>query len=555
MTLIDYFKKIDLRYDQESLTQIKSLPLFECIDGTFTEIESKTVYTWPIEACQIGYSKWISHYPQVTFLNHSSKWKELVSPEYLKISSLSAEELYCEYIFKFFDSLSESERYEHLTHIKDNLFLKIHSDTSLKSRYFLDELKVVSCIGGPEELKPVSHYYDHNIAIFTYFSKKFPFLPDYFRKSWEEWLNFLEELGLQRSVTMQDFLDFCNEIVNGGMPNEEPIKALFDYLLSDTAKKAGWHEDDSFLRQLAEVPFVPTHDVPELVWIVDGHIGLDQKLVKLKDAAMFSSAAHLWTVKPLVKLPLVFPEHHQLADKLGIIYEASISDTIQNIKNICTSEKFNFTDFSLFDHYPNLDQPPGTKSIMAVMTDHFSHLQSKVKELGEYARVLSDIPCIQVYSTYDGTHSWQIVLVKPSTVLFGDVEEVFHPFLHALDDELKQYFPLLKEVGVEVTISFSHIQQLLEMAYNSSDIKHKLKQKHSSSVFAALRRLVKLLSDDISTEANLSDIGKTLNPLYLPDCDDKLVLSTSLLYVDDSNFKGTFHPQLKGTSYSLLQGF
>ena len=556
MTLIDYFKKVDLRYDQDNLTRIKSLPLFECIDGTFTEIEGNRTYIWPDDACHVGYSKWIKHHPNVVFLNRSSKWNELVSMESLRINSLSAEELYCEYIFKFFNSLSEPERYKHLTHIKNVLFLKNHSKQNkgvpdAESRCFLDELKTVPCISDSEVLKPVSYYYDHNLKILTYFSKSFPFLPDFFRRSWDEWLEFLDKLGLQRSVTMLDYLEFCNEIVNHEKAIEEPIRALFDYLLSDTAKKAGWHENSHFLEQLADVSFVPTQTVSELTWLVDAPHGSEQKLVKLKEAAILSTATHLWTVRPIVNLPLVLPEHRQLADRLGVICEASVSDTVQNIRNICASKKVNFTDFSHFDHYPDIKQPPGTKPIMAIMIDNFSLLLTKVKELGDSAKVLNSTPCIPVYATYNSTHSRQIVLVKPSTVLVKDVEEEFHPYLHKLDNELEQFFPLLKEIGVETTIGFSHIQQLLEMVYHSSN-NQELNQITKCSVFAALRKLNTLLSD-VSSEADLSGVAETLSPLYLPDCDDKLILSTSLLYVDDSSFRGTFHPQLKGTNYSLLK--
>ena len=564
--LITYFKKINLNDDPESLTYIRSLPLFECIDGTFTAVKDKKAYFWPHDACQTGYSNWIKHHPGAVFLNYQATWKELTSPKNLEICSISAEEMYCEYIFAHFNSLSETERYDHLTHIKNTLFsrnmghLKHSLESSIQqtARHFLEELKKASCIGEDETLKPVSYFCDHNCDIFTTFSKTFPFLPDYFKTSWDEWHKFLLELDLQCSISKSDFLGFCNEIASG--KHKEPLKAsnvLLNYLISDIANDAKWYEDNPFLKMVANIPFVSTCSVPELTWIVDSQNESEQQLVRLGEAATLECAVHLWTLKPIVKLPFIFPKHCKLANNLGVTYEASVSDAVENIKNICTSKELNFTDFCLFDQYPVMNEPPDdpvAKPLKAVMIDHFSLLQSKIHELENHCQVLREIPCIPVYSTYDGTPSWQVVLVRPSVVLFQDVQKEFHPYLHRLDIELKQFTPLLKEIGVETTINYEHIQKVLEMAhkYSCAGI---MKQKTKVSVFAAVRILVKLLSQQItvSSSSDIDQLSKTLSPLFLPDSDEKLVFSANLLYVDDTSFKGTFHPQLKDSRHSLLK--
>ena len=582
--LVSYFKKIDLRYDEDRLTYIKFLPLFDCIDGMFTEIEGKTVYTWPDDACLTGYSKWIKNYPQVVFLNQSSEWKELGSLELLGIKSICEEELYCEYIFSSFSFLDESERYDHhLTRIRDILFPKniMYKNSKFEANKtlhvlatkFLDKLEKIPCIG-EKVLKPISDYCNHELPIFSIFNddqlsdessdklgdkqllkRRFLHLPDHFTSSpsWKEWLDFFKQLGLKQSVSKEEFLEFCQRI-SKLEDKQEASSVLINHLLSDAAMEAGWHTDCTFLREVANVPFVPTQSLPELTRLLDAPQGSNQGLVKLNEAATLDCAVNLWTVKPIVKLPLVSQYHFQLASKLGVTCEANVSDTVQNIRKICTPDKFDFTSFSRFDPHPDLSQPPGTKSIMAIMVDNFSHLQSKLEKLGDHATTLSCIPCIPVYSTYDST---QVILVKPTTVLFQGIEEEFHPYLHRLGNNLEQFKSFLKEIGVEDAISFSHIQQLLEMAYHFSGgqaLSHEKNTRTRISVFAALERLIEMLSCQLTpASTEIAKIGELLNPLYLPDCNDQLVLSTKLLYVDDTSFKGTIHPQLKGTVYSFLE--
>ncbi len=120
--LINYFKAIDFQQKVKCYTQIKSLPLFENVDGTFTSLTGKTAYVWSYKVCETGYQKWIKKYDNFVFLKPNSCWSKLGNCDDLKIKKLPAEKIYTEFIFPVFPELNEKERYDHLEQIKDNIF-------------------------------------------------------------------------------------------------------------------------------------------------------------------------------------------------------------------------------------------------------------------------------------------------------------------------------------------------------------------------------------------------------------------------------------------------
>ena len=453
-TLILYLKEHEFQQDLENLRYVKSLPLFECIDGSFTLLTGKVVYFCPSDASRIGYLEWIR--PNVVFLKQDSLWIKSETFEDLGITTLSVEELYSKFVFKAFSSLSESERYEHLSFINENIFAtnilysksQFDNDNKRNAISFIGDLKMLECISDGTEvcLRPVADYCHHKMEIFTTFKEYFNFMPEFFRHSWSDWVEFFSELGLKMTVTKDEFLKLCQQIANGG--HKEPINAsnvLMTYLLSDAVIEAEWHTDESFLKQVASVPFVPTHDLPELSWIHSAKQGSIEQIIdgqrfslnKLNGAAFRDCAVHLWTVKPIVQLPakwqpLVLSNHQQLAKKMGIAYEASVGDVLQNIQNICILNRF--TSSELFTQYPSSNKPPTTpeaKTLMTVMINHFSFLQSRQNLINkEEILILKDTPCIPVHSKCDENHDWQTVLVKPYTVLNSETDKEFYPYLH-----------------------------------------------------------------------------------------------------------------------------
>ena len=576
-TMVSYLKQIDFRNDPESLKYVKSLPLFECVDGEFRALHGKSAYVWPFEASGVGYSEWSKRVPKDIFVVQGGLWTCLGSPETLLITVLSVEELYSKFIFKNFHVLDERSRYSHLAHIRDELFDIISASASNKSKHnknreravtFISDLKRLDCIG-EDVLKPVSSYCNHEVEIFNTFSEYFDFLPAYFKSAWKEWLKFFIELGLKCTVTTYQFLLFCNNTANG--KQKKPVQAssvLLKYLFSDIAKEAQWHQTSSFLEQVAKIPFVPTLPLPAFTWIRPAQCGsktimIDGQrysLAQLNEVATSNCAVLLWTVKPIVTfpahwMPFYVTEHAQLANMLGITYEADSTDVISNIRNICSSTRF--TNIQHFDQYPVNNKPPSetSESLMSVMVEHvkFLHRKHSLKKLDEDAvRLLSHTPFIPVYSTFEETHHWQVILVEPRRVLHSGVNKAYHPFLHKLNKQMSGCIHLLQDLGVGSSVSLHHIQLVLQMAFERSS-GQPLEPKTRECVIAALKKLIELLSSTSFSSSDKVHVDEVLLPLYLPNQDNKLALSTTLLYVDNVKFKGKLRPKLDKTLYSLLQ--
>ena len=76
-TLIGYLKNINFKVCQEECRRcVKALPLFLTVEGSLTSLDENTVYIWPQNACNIGYSKWVSG-KSVVFLDRDGEWNKL----------------------------------------------------------------------------------------------------------------------------------------------------------------------------------------------------------------------------------------------------------------------------------------------------------------------------------------------------------------------------------------------------------------------------------------------------------------------------------------------
>ena len=559
---VSYLRQISFRFNPENQKHIRGLPLFECIDGELRALHSTKTFLWPANTPTAGFSDWND--PSVTlFVQKCSSWKELDSPESLSIFRISEEELYCSYIFKCFSYFTQEERFKHLVHIRDNLFplvkMNINKTDLLwdEANDFWRKLKDLPCINEvdmedtneKESLRPVREYFDGNTTILKTFNKNLRSLPKDFTgsESWEKWLEFFKMLGLKHTVSKKEFLQYCEETSVGSIPDhinvETASSVLLEHLFSESARDEGWHSDESFLADVCDVPFITVTPVPNELTAIHGAIG-EKELVKLKEAANINCLVFLWTVMPIVKLPEKWQSYPELLEQLGIIYEARlpVHDVMRNLINIC-----------IHNTGKMLSKSTGGKMIMQVIASNFKLLQQNLPT-EENLELLKDIHCIPVNLAVD--EDYQILLAKPSFVLFDGELAEFHPYLHQLDPQLKNNCAsILGKIGVEFTLSLRHIQLVLEQAKIDSNETELKDTKNCTS--AAVRKLYQLLSnlshsfeDDRSKQRTVKDVN-ILNPLYLPNHKGELALSTKLLYVDSDMLEG-LQPQLEDTDYSLL---
>ena len=539
-SIIDYLKHSGMIVSKVC-KQVKSLPLFESVDGSYTSIWDNKAYVWPDEACDMAYQKWLEGHDAV-FIKSNGKWVQLGSTRQLAIQEVSLEEIYIRFIFPHFYKMSTKEGYEHLKYIRDYLYdtnvkyckMAYQSEKRKIAAPFLDALNQLECIPYDASLHQISSFCDHTIDIFKAFPDDFLFLPEEYCD--RTWLTFFQDLGLQQTVSEEKFFQFLQKTASSDVSG-----ILLEYLFIE-----GQEWDSSFLEQVMEIPFVFPAPIPRLSWVVPGDFPADQ-MVKLKGSASVSRADLLWTLKPSIRLPK--SSSIDMKETLCITTDPKGMDVVKNIQNICENSPYIQQD--LFANYPQrLHCPQGKDDLLKIFSRNLGYLNKlSAKDDSDFS-ILQSLPCIPVYHTTGRDASVNcLVLVKPCQVLHAtwiDSEvKKFHPFLHCLPKELHFISQLLKDIGVKISLELSHIQVVLKMAYEAT-ADSELDINTQNCVKLAIGMLDELLKP---YQQNLDDAAALLSPLYLPDSENKLKPSKSLLYGDTIDYWGNIELDLKGTPY------
>ena len=565
---------------KEFIDFVRCLPFFEDVTGKYLPIDGKIAHIWPQAACSVGYSKWLNGCNAI-FVKEYGRWKYLGSHEQFPISLISAEQLYIQFIFPNFDQLDEDERFKQLEHIRDIMFstcmaykeMKICKSTKMpvrckihEAQRFFNSLFNLKCIGPSGSiLQPIHAFSDHTVKIFQVFSSEFQVLPHQYQT--DKWLEFFSKLGLKRTLEKNDYLSLCNKTAGGRIRNtKECSDVLIEYIFSKEIVEL-WQYDGDFLGQVSRIPFVFSAGISSVKWILPGVYPANQ-LVKLNGSASNDLTNLLWTVRPIVQLPRVCVQSpsKKMASMLQTMNictsRANVTDVMSNLSNIC--KRSPYSDASLFSNYPITLVPSApitsassvklmsSNDLIDVIKDHLEFLNCHLRNLS--FETLANLPCIPVHCDLCDKDRRKVVLVKPSCVVnttaFSEVE-TYHPFLHSLPTELSgTAYNLLREIGIKHTLELHHMQIVFEKAFISSE-QLKLDCNTKECVKKAINKLIDLLPrrrDEIVETTLVS----SLSPLYLPNTEDILQLSTSMLYGDTLSYLGRIHIDLSDTHYSYF---
>ena len=428
--LFDYFRHIFFRDNTDSARYVKSLPLFETVNGTYTSLWGKEVYAWPDECCKAGYDKWVN-LESLVFLQANGEWNCLD----LSIDQLTSTDLYTRFIFKSFRYLSSSERKKHLLYIRDHVLVNV----SLKHKdMLLAELKTLACLKDSQNgtLLPVSHFSDPNVKIFLIFSDHFRFPSKTYRD--DNWLKFFKQLGLQTMLKVEQFIEFCKIVAIGNHHSlHNASDELLDYLFSF---QSSFSFDD--LNKIGLICFVRPDPLPKLSWIKTPFAPVNStlQLTTLRGAAVSSCDKLVWTVMPVVKVPwnkyLVEEQIKKLKRDLGMITHPSGEDVYNNVLSI---SKAALADFKLFSTYDLKDAwETGKADIVSVMSANFRALATYERKLKD----LEKVACIPVVAdvtkpehTYVLVNSLQVVWSMEAS------EKCIEPYINELPSGMYSVSP------------------------------------------------------------------------------------------------------------------
>ena len=561
--LCKYFREINFKTNEKFLTCIRSLPLFESIQGNFVNIKEKKVVTCKLKLCQAGYDVWATQ-NDLVFLKKSGAWTDLGIMTELKGKEMLGQDIYTNYIFLHFKILTPDERRKHLDYILRSRFI---SNDFERPSFFYHLLCNLQCLETEtsHELQKVSYFYDHTALIFSTFSDLFPFLPEAYRG--KEWLEFFKLLKLQTTVPIDKFKECC-KLVMSKNEYERPIasEVLVSYLFSESAKE--WHTDFKILAEIGDIPFVQVNPLNDFQWIKMPHIKTG--LTKFNQATIYDCAELVWTVNTIVCIPSeiteymethdfraflreasVFPQNNETYLKmslrnLGVTVEPAVDDVYCNLKNISETS---FSNFRLFDRYSTsvTDHPIRIEDIVKKSLNYL--YEKGANNLLDRLQVIACIP-VQADRTNTGEFMTRPVLVKPIQVvreISNDCNHLF-PYLHSLPRFMANMGHDFKLIGITDSITFKSLQYLLETIYQQMK-GSKMNPKCAITVREAVIKIYNLLE---ATHDTNSDILNELDPLYLPTVDGYLMQSTDLTFVDSLRYQET-SLSFEKSPYSLFQ--
>ena len=557
-TLMSYLSRTNFRHNSTIMNQVKSLPIFQTVNGVLTTLLGKSVYLWPSESfCIAGYEKW-ALVTNVVFLKRHGSWRYLCGSDFTLLGAIEGEtRIYSLLIFPCFSKLTHHERKQHLIYIRAHLFDDVKHDAQrnnergLLAAKFIADLKSLECLpvsSNSNQLLTVSSFCDHNVEIFMTFSKHFLFVNDEYKD--DSWLPFLRDLGLRTTVTFEEFVDFANSLSSSKLKTlEKASDVLLHYLFSKEAEE--WHKTPYYLSQIGDICFVKVAKLNDFTWIKaacqppQSFSHLDIGLTKLNQAVVYECASLVWTVKPVVCLPKLttFIDENNSLEHFGIVTSPIVNDVYQNLINISNTGLANFQLFSTYN--PDYVSTDGSDraDLVDIIIDIIEYLQKHKAET--FLQQLTRTACIPVSAeplTEGNNVITRPVLVKPIQVveqlLSSDAKD-FAPYIHSLPVCLNRLHNTLKIIGICNDLELIHIQFVLEVMHSS----FKRAIIHPNDI-ALIRSVIYKLADLLPHNINHDDkirASQQLQPLYLPVQIDahswKLIESSYVLFVDSTRFK------------------
>ncbi|KAL5004929.1 hypothetical protein ScPMuIL_018385 [Solemya velum] len=312
----------------------------------------------------------------------------------------------------------------------------------------------------------------------------------------EDWRTFMEHLGMktQENITADMFLEFARQVEQEGElfgvteGVERKSKALVKHLFSN--ENENFWSDPVLSTDIGEIQFIVPLTVRADYTDIHPQRVCDGKLLSFSSSVPKMFEKLTWTTQFVRKFQFgdnqsyLKSEHLQLLqNKYGIHVDPSIDSVLSHIQNVCDSLK------TLFDKCDGQQK---------VDLDAISDLMGEIRACM--------MPACQVVPNLSE-------------------EQRIEPHLVKVPDCYWEYIGLFEHLGMKKKPTAHHFVRVL-CALHEDTNGEELNPSELECMVTAVKNLFKL-----------ADINMEVDKLYLPSEDNKLVISTQLIFSDNTQYR------------------
>lgn len=506
--------------DQEVIHQLRSLPLFTCVQGTRIRLQTdldifivkEGILTMPSE----GLEEW-GDAVNARLLRYRLGQNAIY--RLLELEIKSPYDIYSDVVFGTFDQIPVEHREEHLRYIRDRLvsdpFPSPYSEEQVKLISALQELDFITLENG--ETKKASEFYSpHNAVIEVMFHPQdFPPQPYCSR----EWLYFMELAGMKKEVTSELFIQFAKAVETEGKNGiTEEILLKSNVLVQHLFNRSDIL-NETLLQKISDIDFIVPFTVSETFQNIHEQLNTT-KLICFMGSVFPDYQEVTWTtcnILPYYAMPFNYgfrnPHDRDIVmEQLGILKKPDFQVMLQHVQNICDNLQEKCQENS-----ENFDR----SELFALMDTVYAYLQKNVIKNEIMKHRLRQKPVVFLPEQMRFITCDRIVIKL-------DEEYTLKPYLYAAPEEFGKYFRLFEVLGSTRKLCSDNYAKVLH--YLHIDVgSDELEPNELKIVRTSVHQMFRLLS---SVGEEMADDAITVDVLYLPNRERKLVDSSTLVYSD-----------------------
>ncbi|CAJ1079215.1 sacsin isoform X2 [Xyrichtys novacula] len=497
---------------QDYQRKLKSLPIFETIDGSRVRIDGhKEVFILNSIHSRLFPDLFLLHNSNSICLQNSPE--NLMLTHTLNIQTMNDLEYFMKFILPVVHTFTERLMIQ---------CLKLLLSPPLNFSYFQDRdqvifsLKSVKLIRNSQgNLEKASYYFDDSVELYKKMLPQERFIPENFWTELcdgnytirEQTKQLLRELGMKHVVTGDDIVKFANQIeseAKGSGPLDELKKKsslLFREACSIVSKDK--NKEGNLLESIADTKFIFPVKIRKDLCSYHGPFAAEGTAVKIRGSLLESDPKHqdlIWSSMPIIHLPFRMQNLLKQIKNAGAHEEPPSQCVTSNMSNICQSPCKNAALI---------------ETRASVFRSSYAYLQGtqfKGKELAGFPVVLVE-------------NDTKLVRADDAAFSFSDHLE-FRPYLFKISPQDVKFEVFFKSVGVNEQPTAQQYSNVLAAVHADSHDKPDLQPNQRKTVKRAVQQLFQLVKSQ--KQPLLNDVKM----LYLPAVDGKLYPLCDLYYND-----------------------